>query len=58
MDCVTQMLSSKKEEPLFRFYWLDGKVNEGYGLNVSDAFNKLGYGAGAVGELDYWELVK
>ena len=42
----------------FRFYWLDGSVNEGDGLNVEDAFTRLGFGQGAVRALDYYEEIE
>lgn len=42
----------------FRFHWLDGKVDEGNGFDVADAFNRLGYGAGDVAALDWYEEVK
>jgi len=42
----------------FRFHWLDGKVEEGEGFSVSDAFMRLGYGSGAMRALDWWEEVK
>ena len=41
----------------FRFHWLDGKVDEGEGYTVSDAFTKLGYGGGAINALDYYEEI-
>lgn len=41
----------------YAFHWLDGKVDIGEGVNVSDAFTRLGYGAGAVRALDYYEVV-
>lgn len=43
---------------LFRFYWLDGKVEDGRGLDVADAFNRLGYSAGAIAALDYYAEVE
>ncbi|AYP69257.1 hypothetical protein Pylas_003 [Klebsiella phage Pylas] len=39
----------------FKFYFLDGSVEQGKGTSVSDAFTKLGYGAGAIASLDYYE---
>ncbi|MHC4300929.1 MAG: hypothetical protein ACYS7Y_26950 [Planctomycetota bacterium] len=42
----------------FRFHWLDGRVEEGEGTDVADAFTRLGYGAGAASILDYYEEVK
>lgn len=42
----------------FRFHWLDGKTDEGYGQDAADAFTRLGYGAGAVAALDYHEEIK
>lgn len=41
----------------YRFYWRDGKVEEGEGTTVADAFTRLGYGAGALSALDYYETV-
>lgn len=42
---------------LYRFHWSSGKTTENRGNDPADALTKLGYGAGAVGALDYWELV-
>lgn len=42
----------------WKFYWFDGKVEVGIGETVKDAFTSLGYGAGAVRALDYYEEVK
>lgn len=42
----------------FVFYWLDGTVEESSAGNVVDAFTKLGYSAGAMAALDYWEEKK
>lgn len=42
----------------FIFYWIDGKVEESTGLNVADAFAKLGYGSGAIRTLDYYKEVE
>ena len=41
----------------FKLYWLDGKVELIYGNTISDAFNKAGYGAGALRALDYHEEI-
>ena len=41
----------------YRFHWLDGKVHEGEGRNAVDAFTRLGFGAGALGALDYYEEI-
>lgn len=42
----------------FIFYWLDRESEEGEGYSVADAFTRLGYGAGALKALDYFEEVK
>jgi hypothetical protein len=42
----------------FKFYWLDGKTDIGEGVDVADAFRSLGFGAGAISALDYFEEVK
>jgi hypothetical protein len=39
----------------FRFHWLDGKSDESSGQSMTDAFTRLGYGAGATAALDYFE---
>lgn len=41
----------------YRFHWRDGKTNEGLGSSPEDAFSRLGFGAGAVAALDYYETV-
>jgi hypothetical protein len=42
----------------FILYWLDGKQETLTGNSISDAFNRAGYGAGAVRALDYFHEVK
>ena len=42
----------------FRFHWLDGKTEEIWARDVQDAFSRLGYGAGAVAALNYFEVIK
>jgi hypothetical protein len=42
----------------YKFYWLDGTVNQGQGETAEDAFSRLGFGAGAVRALDYHEEIK
>jgi hypothetical protein len=42
----------------FRFYWLDGKSEESIGTDPADAFCKLGYSAGAISALDYYEEIQ
>lgn len=39
----------------YRFVWLDKKEHTGYGRDVADAFTRLGFGAGAMPALDYYE---
>lgn len=45
-------------EELFRFYWLDGKVEELPGHSAVEALNRAGYGNGALRALDFWEHVE
>ena len=53
-------MSEKKyaDDRLYRFHWLDGSKNEGYGRDADDAFTRLGFGGGAARALDYYETVK
>jgi hypothetical protein len=37
-----------KETRTFRFYWSDGKVEEGKGVDIDDALSKAGYSKGAM----------
>ena len=41
----------------YKFHWRDGSINEGEGDTPEDAFTHLGFGAGAVPALDYWERI-
>lgn len=43
---------------LYRFHWLDGSKNEGFGRDAADALNALGFGRGALRALDFWEKVE
>ena len=45
-------------DKMYRFHWFDGKINEGAGSNVADAFTRLGFGRGALPALDYYEEVE
>jgi hypothetical protein len=36
-------------------YWLHGKLEKITGESISDAFNKAGYGGGAIRALDFYE---
>lgn len=42
----------------FILHWLNGKTEEVKGTTIADAFTNAGYGAGALGALDYYEEVK
>ena len=42
----------------FKFYWLDGGIDEGDGYSVADAFRRLGYIDEAMAALDWWEEIK
>jgi hypothetical protein len=44
--------------PKYIFHWKTGKDEVISGRNISDAFNKAGYSAGALRALDYYELQK
>jgi len=37
----------------FRLYWRDGKTEVIEGRDIADAVTKAGYGAGAMGALDF-----
>lgn len=50
--------TSVSSDSLFRFHWLDGKVEELRGHSASEALNRAGYGQGAIRALDYWERVE
>lgn len=39
----------------FRLHWRDGKTEDIQGENLTEAFTKAGYGAGAVAALDFCE---
>lgn len=42
----------------FKLHWRDGSVTETEGPDIESAFTHAGFGAGAVGALDYWEQVE
>lgn len=42
----------------FQFIWKNGDIDEAEGRNVAEAFTSLGYGAGALGALDYYKEIK
>ena len=45
-------------ERLYRFHWrFNDKPSEGRGRTPEEAFSRLGYGAGALRVLDYYEQV-
>lgn len=43
-----------KKEQMFTIFWRDGKREVLPGETAADAFNKAGYGAGALGALDFY----
>ena len=43
------------KEHIFTLYWRDGKKQTIKGFNIADAFTAAGYGAGAMGALDFYE---
>lgn len=42
----------------FQLFWLNGKSEIVKGTSIADAFTRAGYGAGALGALDYYKEVK
>lgn len=42
------------ENKSYRVYWRDGKSEVLNGNSISDAFNRVGYGRGALGALDFY----
>ena len=42
----------------YRFHWLDGSTNDGEGCTPADALTRLGFGAGAIRALDYYEVLE
>lgn len=55
LEALAQSGATKAD--LYRFHWKSGTPSEGMGATAEDAFTRLGYGAGAVAALDYYELV-
>jgi hypothetical protein len=49
--------TASSDQQTFEFVWKDGKVERAKGSNIADAFKKAGYGASAVGALDYYKEV-
>ncbi len=43
---------------LYRFHWPGGTTNEGWGEDVADALEKLGFGAASAQALDYYEVIE
>jgi hypothetical protein len=41
----------------YKLHWLGGDTSIVVGKNPADAMNRAGYGAGALGALDYYEEV-
>lgn len=41
----------------YKLFWKDGKVDEARGRSIAEAFSALGYGAGALPALDYYECI-
>jgi len=39
----------------FQIYWLDGKHETVTGTDIADAFTQAGYGAGALGAVDFYD---
>lgn len=45
-------------EKTFKIYWLTGKTEIVTGLDITDACNKAGIGAGAVKAIDWYEEIE
>lgn len=43
--------------PKFKIVWRDGKEDLLEGDNIADAFNRAGYGGGALGAVDYYKQI-
>ena len=59
-DNLAKIVSDRKETIMlkkFKFHWLDGTVQVGKGVNVADAFTHMGYSAGAIRALDWYEIL-
>lgn len=39
---------------IYKVYWLDGTSELIQGNDITDAFNKAGYGAGAINAIDFY----
>jgi len=50
-------IADRVEMKRFKIHWLDGKEQTIVGPNISDAFYRAGFGAGAVSAIDYYEEV-
>jgi hypothetical protein len=48
----------KKNEKIYRFHWLSGKIEEINGKNAVEAFQRLGHTNGEIKTLNYCEEVK
>jgi hypothetical protein len=63
MRAELERLTAINQDVTVRFHWLDGQMSEGPGrgaINAAvakDAFARLGFAAGAMAALDYWEIV-
>ena len=53
-----QELHKKLLDKTFVIHWRDGSKNEVVGPSIEAAFTAAGYGAGAVGAIDYYEEKK
>ena len=42
----------------YKLFWLDGKEEVVEGNNISDAFTRAGYSAGAIHALEYYKEIK
>jgi len=53
-----QTMKGLKIMKKFMLYWLDGKTEIIEGKDITEAFNRAGYSAGALRALDYYKEVK
>lgn len=50
-----EKLEEQRKPKEFEVYWADGKIEILRGIDIADALNSAGYGAGSLAALDYWK---
>lgn len=57
MDLTINNMKRKTNLKIFKLHWVSGETEILTGITIANAFNRAGYGAGAIFALDWYETL-